>query len=184
MPLVTLNNKTQNIPNLNDFDGPANECRDCRESRDPQCCVNTECWDRPDGCANGCELANGPGTPCQKKRIDVNPNISKCGDDNDEDAEYKNTGCWVWDELDNTCITYGKNPDSRIKCEYSKCTDCFSNHPMASKVKQIKSKQEASDVSADTSSSKGAFIQPECIIVSVLGVILIVLLLILAMRKK
>jgi hypothetical protein len=120
MPLVTLNNNTQNIPNLNDFDGPANECRDCTESRDPQCCVNTECWDRPDGCANGCELANGPGTPCQKKRIDELPNISKCGDDSDEDAEYKNTGCWVWDELDNTCITYGKNPDSHINCEYGK----------------------------------------------------------------
>ena len=120
MPLVTLNNKTKNIPipiDLDDFDGPANECRDCTKSKDPRCCVDTECWEREGGCANGCELANGPGTPCQKIRSNINPNIKKCGTD-----EYKNKGCWVWDDLDNTCITYGKNPDEHIKCEYAKCT--------------------------------------------------------------
>jgi len=188
MPLVTLNNKTKNIPipiDLDDFDGPANECRDCTKSKDPRCCVDTECWEREGGCANGCELANGPGTPCQKIRSNINPNIKKCGTD-----EYKNKGCWVWDDLDNTCITYGKNPDAHINCEYAKCTDCFSNHPMATKIKKIKSKQEAdaeADVSADTStssSSKSFFTKPEGIISSVIIVSLVIAVVVLAMRKK
>ena len=202
MPLVTLDNKTKNIPipiDLDDFDGPAYECRDCEKSKDPRCCEDTECWDREGGCANGCELASGPGSPCHKKQRNVNPLISKCGADGDEEAEYKNKGCWVWDNDDKTCITYGQNPDPHIYCQYAKCTDCFSNHPTASKIKksiknepEVKPVKNSTDEDANskdqkTSTAKEFFSKPEgiaTIISGVLVVILTIVVIILAMRKK
>ena len=206
MPLVTLDNKTKNIPipiDLDDFDGPADECRDCRTSKDPSCCEHTECWDRPGGCAEGCELASGPGSPCHKKQSNINPLISKCGSDDDEDAEYKNKGCWVWDKLDKTCITYGKSPDPHIKCEYEKCTDCFLKHPTATKIKKKQkdteepateepateepATEEPATKDKNTTSTKGFFSKPEGIVTIIGGVVVVILIIVvicLAIHKK